>query len=229
MDASVQKKASVVTYKTFDLMDEWQNLPGIPVNLTIHTVPAEVLNDMGWRMDGSRIFIPYFHASKETIPFAQWRHPKGDSRRFTMLKDAKPICYGMWNLDNPKVFIVEGTSDCAVLEYAAVPYIGLPSAASKTLMQSLCIFAEKHGISLVYASDKDLAGDQLREVLDELLPYRVKQVPDPYKDWGEFLEKTDIDTVRDYAQAELVSFPSSSDHALTDVRKVWPEAIPLSI
>lgn len=227
MAAPVQKKAPVVTYKTFDLMDEWQKLPGIPVNLTIHTVPAEVLNDMGWRMDSSRIFIPYFHASKETIPFAQWRHPKGDSRRFTMLKDAKPICYGMWNLDNPKIFIVEGTSDCAVLEYAAVPYIGLPSAASKTLMQSLCQFLLKNGIQAVYAGDNDLAGGQLRDVLDEMMPYRVRQVPAPYKDWGEFLEKTDIDTVRDYAQAELVPLSTHVEHG--SIYKTWPGARPIIV
>lgn len=217
------KKVTERVYKTVDMTSIWEKMRPIPDDFTLHGVPAEVLNDMGWRLElGGDIFIPYFSASKQSIPFAQWRHSGGD-HRFTMLKDAKPTCYGTWNLDNTKLFIVEGTSDCAVLDYAGVPWIGLPSAASTKLMQSMALYCLKNGIQLVYAGDNDAAGDKLREALEEVSAYRLKQPPKEYKDWGEFLEKAGIEAVREYTDEELygtvlaASIPS-------EVTANWPAA-----
>lgn len=233
-------------YKQFDLMDEWKSMAELESSFQLHGVPGDVLNYMGWRYTemGNSIFIPYFSASQQSIPFAQYRHLEGD-RRFTMLKDAKPTCYGTWNLNNHKLFVVEGTSDCAVLEYAGVPWIGLPSAASKGLMKQLCIYASENDIELVYAGDKDLAGNQLKDVIEEILPYRIKQPPRDYKDWGEFLEGEGIDVVRDYAQNELYTYAVSGnfdgvnvvlsessileEKTLETIKKVWPEAENLTL
>lgn len=195
------KKVTEHKYKQFDLMNDWKAMELLP-EFELHGVPSDVLNDLGWRRHNHSIFIPYFSASKESIPFAQYRHLQGDVR-FTMLKDAKPTMYGTWNLDNHKLFLVEGTSDAAVLEYAAVPWIAAPSAASGELVKALAGYCKENGIELVFAGDNDPAGLKLREAIDEVMPYRVKQVPTNYKDWGEFLEATDVETVQNYAFEEL--------------------------
>lgn len=219
-------------YKQFDLMEEWLQMQQfINGEINIHGVPCEVLNSLGWRwsdLNHTSIFIPYFSASKQSIPFAQYRHLTGNVR-FTMLKDAKPTCYGTWNLDNPKLFVVEGTSDAAVLEYAAVPWIAVPSAASRTLMQSLANYCKENGIQLVYAGDNDAAGDKLREALDEIMSYRVKQPPTKYKDWGEFLEAEGVEAIQDYCLPELglyanISSKVTPNHDLANIQKIFPNA-----
>lgn len=188
-------------YKTFDLTEDWKKMELLP-EFQLHGVPSSVLNDMGWRKHDHSIFIPYFSASQESIPFAQYRHLQGNVR-FTMLKDAKPTMYGIWNLDNPKLFLVEGTSDAAVLQYAQVPWIAAPSAASGALVRLLAGYCKQNGIELVFAGDNDAAGLKLRQALDEVMAYRVKQPPTEYKDWGEFLEATDIETITNYCFEEL--------------------------
>lgn len=209
------------TYKTFDLMEDWEKMELLP-EFQLHGVPSSVLNDMGWRKFNHSIFIPYFSATKESIPFAQYRHLQGNVR-FTMLKDAKPTLYGTWNLDNPILFLVEGTSDCAVLEYAAVPYIGAPSAGSGALVGMLADYCIKNGIQLVYAGDNDSAGDKLRQVLDTKMSYRVKQPPSKYKDWGEFLESTSVEVITNYCFEEL--FGKELPLILPPmVQELWPDA-----
>ncbi len=191
-------------YKTFDMMSVWQKMRPIPDSHYFKTIPIQILNDLGWRLElgDDSYFIPYWNMSRTQIPFAQWRHLSG-SRRFTMLKDARPIVYGLWNLDNQKVFIVEGTSDCAVLEYCGVPYIGMPSAGSKTLMAGFAEYCKKNGIQIVYAGDNDKAGEELRKELDKHTYYRVWQPPSDFKDWGDFLVETDMQSVQDYCYEEL--------------------------
>lgn len=224
--ATVQK----VNYKIYDLMAEWKQMAMIPRDHKFKTIPLEILDDLGWRWlpDMHSYFIPYFSASKRAIPFAQYRHLRGD-RRFTMLKDAKPTCYGTWNLDNPKLFIVEGTSDSAVLEYCSVPWIGVPSAASSELIKSMSMYCQENGLELTYAGDNDSAGDKLREALDEIgIGYRVKQPPKEYKDWGDYLEATNMETVQNYCFKEL--FPEQVEKSDIDkVLKVFPGAKPLKI
>lgn len=235
--AAAPRQAKPMTehkYKQFDLMEEWQKMPMIPRDHEFKTIPLEVLDELGWRFDklGNRYFIPYFSASKQSIPFAQYRN-LGDGPRFNFLKDAKPTCYGTWNLDNSKLFVVEGTSDCAVLDYAAVPWIGLPSAASGELMKAMATYAKTNGIELIYAGDNDAAGDKLRAALDEVMPYRVKQARSPYKDWGEMLEAEGIDSVRDYCFEELFGkqeYPTTpAEASLASVQDVWPGAEELKI
>lgn len=211
-------------YKQFDLMEDWRKMPLIPRDHVFKGIPLETLDSLGWRWDAAMqsYFIPYFSASKQSVPFAQWRHLNGD-RRFTMLKDAKPTCYGTWNLNNPKLFVVEGTSDCAVLEYCGIPWIGLPSASSGELMRAMATYCLAQGIELVYAGDKDAAGDKLKVILEEVMPYRVKQAPKNYKDWGDFFEAEGAEAVYHYAKQEL--FPEGPAYELTDIEKLQ-EIIP---
>lgn len=213
-----KSRSNMVNYKKFDLMQKWLTMPKIPRSHQFKNIPLEVLDDLGWRWDAEKnsYFIPYFSASKQSIPFAQWRHLSGE-RRFTFLKDARPTCYGTWNLDNAMLFVVEGTSDAAVLEYCAVPWIALPSASSGELIKPMAKYCADNGIELVYAGDNDAAGDKLREALDEVTPYRIKQPPKKYKDWGDFYEAEGFEIVQDYCNREL--FPEQYEN-LTDVEKV---------
>ena len=223
-------------YKTYDLMHEWEQLPKIPRDHEFKTIPLEVLDELGWRWDEYKhsYFIPYFNMSRTQIPFGQWRHLQGD-RRFTFLPEAKPIAYGLWNLDgNSKLFVVEGASDCAVLDYAAVPWIGMPSAASGELIKGLGRFCKENAIQLVYAGDNDQAGDKLRDALDEVCSYRVKQPPKKYKDWGDFLVAEGVEAVQNYCFIELFpqeypSTPEEAKTALERVQDVFPGAVELTI
>lgn len=222
---SEAKKVTEHKYKTFDLIETWQALPMIPRDHNFKGIPLEVLDNLGWRFvpDYNQYFIPYFSASKQSIPFAQYRNLANDGPRFIMLKDAKPTCYGTWNLDNKKLFVVEGTSDCAVLEYAGVPWIGLPSAASTALMASMADYCRKNAIELIYAGDNDAAGEKLREALDEVTSYRVKQPPKEYKDWGDFLVGAGIEVLGEFCMEELFGKPIE-DAVPEEIAAVFPGA-----
>lgn len=204
-DTDRKKEMTEHKYIEVDLMSFWEKLPEIPQDHFFKGIPIEELTELGWRYDpnGHRYFIPYFSASRESIPFAQWRN-LGDGPRFNFWKDAKPTCYGTWNLDNPKLFVVEGTSDAAVLDYCLVPWIALPSAASGELMKKMANYCKENEIELVYAGDNDIAGDKLKAALDEVMPYRIKQPPSKYKDWGEFFEAEGQSAVSDYCSEELI-------------------------
>lgn len=232
------KKAAIMEhqYKTVDLMDFWKSLPKIPSIKHFKNVPIEVLNDLGWRWDktggpdgSERYFIPYFSATKTSIPFAQWRNLIGGPR-FNFWKDAKPTCYGTWNLDNSKLFVVEGTSDAAVMEHCAVPWIALPSAASGELMKKMAAHCKAEGIELIYAGDNDAAGDKLKEALDEVMSYRIKQPRNPYKDWGEMFEAEGFQSVQDYCFEELFGKAFTPDTPeVAAVKAVFPGAEELEI
>lgn len=234
----VEREAHVTEHKytQFNLMDEWLKMPLIPRNHVFKGLPLDVLDSLGWRWNESKnsYFIPYFSRSKTTIPFAQWRHLSGE-RRFTFLKDAKPTLYGTWNLEpNMKIFLVEGTSDFAVLDYCAVPCVAVPSAASGALVKSLAIFCVNNAIQLVYAGDNDAAGDKIREALEESIPYRLKQPPTKYKDWGEFFEKEGAIIVMEYCDEEL--YPKVKtilrnviNDTKTFLEEIFPEYIQLQI
>jgi hypothetical protein len=227
-----QERVANVTeqkYKSFDLMSDWQKMPPIPRDHHLKTIPLEVLDELGWRWDTVKnsYFIPYFSASRTSIPFAQWRHLSGE-RRFTFLKDAKPTCYGTWNLNNDTLFLVEGTSDGAVLEYANVPWIAAPSAAAGELVKRLAVYCSKNNIKLVYGGDNDAAGHKLREALDEVTSYRVKQPPKKYKDWGDFLVAEGIERLQDYCFEEL--FPTHQPETDVElVQRVFPGAEELEL
>ncbi len=227
-------------YIEVDLMDKWKEMDEIPADHRFKDIPIEDLTDMGWRWlpDIESYFIPYFDRSKQFIPFAQYRHLKGD-RRFTFLKDAKPIAYGLWNLDEPKLFVCEGTSDAAVLQYCNVPWIAVPSAASSQIVKSMAGYCKKNGIELIYAGDNDQAGDKLKEALDEVMPYRVKQPPAKYKDWGDFFEAEGQAVVQEYCETELFNFtlpdlridPQFLDNPsdVENIKKVFPGAEELEV
>lgn len=206
-----QNEAQQTHYKTFNLMEYWNSLPWLQPHFSLHGVPVTTLHNLGWRQNDGKaiagspgdIFIPYFSRSKESIPFAQVRHFNGN-RRFSFLKDAKPTCYGTWNLEpGDKIFIVEGTSDCAVLEYCNIPWVGLPSSSSGKLLRDMLLWCKANNVKPVYAGDNDEAGDKLKAVMDEIMPYRVWQPPKQFKDWGEMLEKAGFEAVVEYGNKEL--------------------------
>lgn len=190
-----QEKPVEHEYKDYDLYGQWAKLPLIPRSHKFKNIPLQILDDLGWRYLSGEIegmghgyFIPYFDPYKQTIPFAQTRHLDGD-RRFTFLKDARPTAYGKWNiLNNKKLFVVEGTSDGAVMEFCGIPWIAMPSASSAQIIRELALFCREQKIKLVYAGDNDTAGDKLKEALGEVISYRVCQPPKQFKDWGDYFE-----------------------------------------
>lgn len=205
----VEKQVTEKKYEQFDLMDKWKELPLIPEDHQFKNLPISHLNDAGWRWVESlnAYFIPYFNRPKTKIPFAQYRFLAGDVR-FKFLKDAKPTMYGTWNLDeNMPIFVTEGCSDALVLDFCMVPAIAMPSASSGALMQPFADWCVAHGVTIIYAGDNDAAGDKLREKLDELAPYRVKQPPKQYKDWADFFVAEGQAAVIKYCNEELNPMP----------------------
>ena len=215
----VRKSRSQVSerkYETFDLMDDWKKMPEIPESHEFKGIPVDELNSLGWRWleEKNAYFIPYFSRSEETIPFAQYRYLSGDVR-FRFLKDAKPTMYGTWNLDpsNSPLFLVEGASDAAVMQYVGIPWIAAPSAASGELVKAMAGWCSENDIRLVYAGDNDEAGDKLKAALSEVTAYRVKQPPKQYKDWGDFFVAEGFEKVHDYCVPELGLAPAFEDDA----------------
>ena len=212
-------------YTEYEQRDKWLAMPLIPRDHHFKGIPLEVLDGLGWRwlpLENS-YYIPYFDATKHYIPFSQKRHLAGE-RRFSFLINAKPIAYGLWNLDNTKLFLVEGASDSAVLEYCGVPWIAMPSASSGALAIALAGFCDKNGIELIFSGDNDSAGLKLAEALDEAgFGYRVCQPPKEYKDWGEFFEATDAETIQDYCFNELFDEVQPEDD-LSRIQAVYPDA-----
>lgn len=192
-------------YISVDLMDFWKSLLEIPADHVFKGIDIDNLNSMGWRYDeeNERYFIPYFSRSQTTIPFAQWRNLR-DGPRFNFWKDTKPTMYGTWNLDpSQPVFLVEGASDAAVLDFCAIPWIAAPSAASGELVKKMAMFCKENDIQVIYAGDNDEAGDKLKEALDSVMSYRIKQPPKKYKDWGDFFEAEGFEAVNNYCNEEL--------------------------
>lgn len=230
------RKMTQHQYKQFDQMEYWKSLPLIPRDHQFKTIPLDILDRMGWRWvaDKNSYYIPYFNMTETQIPFSQLRHLSGD-RRFTFLKDARPIIYGLQNLDpsNSPLFLVEGSSDCAVLDYCAVPWIGAPSASSGELTASLGRYCKENGINLVFAGDNDSAGFKLREALDKTCSYRVCQPPTIHKDWGDFLVADGFDAVHkylwDFINPPKIEVPEKEQTALEKVQKVFPGAVELEI
>lgn len=203
--ARTVKKAPPVKYQKFDQMEYWQSLPMIPRDHYFKSIPLDVLDDLGWRWvaEKNSYYIPYFSRSKKSIPFSQLRHLTGE-RRFTFLKDAKPTMYGTWNLEpGEKIFLVEGASDAAVLDHCCIPWIAAPSAASAELVKAMAVWSAENGVKIVYAGDRDAAGDKLKDALDEVTTYRVRQPREPYKDWGEMFEAEGEKSVINYCHSEL--------------------------
>lgn len=187
-------KPSAMNYKQFNLREQWEKLPKIPDHISLKGIPAEYMNEIGWRMEdgslgmGSGILIPYFDNNLETIPFAQVRHPKSSPVRFHFLKDAQPRLYGTWNLEPGKpIMIVEGCSDWLVMDYSGIPAIAVPSSSQTSLLKKMAAYCQQQKIELVYGGDNDEAGDKLRQALDEGgFSYRVCQPPKEFNDWSDF-------------------------------------------
>lgn len=233
-------KAAAVKYQdvSADIQRVYDSLQPIPDDHQIKLgLPAEQLNEHGWRFDAAhnRYLIPYFSRSKKSIPFAQWRNLSGDVR-FNFWKDAKPTLYGTWNLeDGETLFLVEGTSDAMVLDYCLVPWLAAPSAASGELVKAMAGWAKEHNVKIVYAGDNDEAGNKLKDALSEIMSFRVKQPRKPYKDWAEMFEAEGQMSVQDYCFGELfpsevqVPTPIAEKTDIEKIQEVFPGAVQLQI
>ena len=196
-----RKPKPMTNYKTQNMYEKWLEMPQIPRDHTFKAIPLEVLDELGWRYNNGSYFIPYWNMTRTQIPFSQERHFNTE-RRFSFLKDAKPVAYGLWNLeDNGSIFVVEGTSDGATMQLCGIPWLAMPSASSGKILEGFSKYAEEHNIKVIFAGDNDEAGEKLKQSL--LCAFRVCQPPDPHKDWSDFLEATSLEEVQDYATKYL--------------------------
>lgn len=190
---------------TTDYFDYWLSLDALDEG--IKGLPARHLNQMGWRSidDNSQlaakggIFIPYFSVGRDKIMFYQIRHLEGD-RRFSFLSGVTPIANGYEVLKDMHKYLpfTEGASDRAVLEYAGIPAIALPSASSTSILKAMAKYAKNNGLTLVACGDNDAAGDKLLSCLDGVSTYIDMRPPKPYKDYGEMFEAKGIDSIKSH-------------------------------
>lgn len=231
------------TDKSSEIMAMWESLPPIPDSHQFKNLPIDVLNDLGWRYDATheRYLIPYWSRSKKSLSFAQWRNLK-QGPRFNFWKDARPTMYGTWNLEpGQPIFLVEGCSDAAVMQYCGVPWIAAPSASSGELVKMMAPWCLENDILIVYAGDNDEAGDKLKEALDECRArYRRRQPRKPYKDWADMYEAEGLESVQDYCFSwlspvvdEPVDNQASEDwdtlSPIERVQSVFPGAVQLTL
>ena len=205
MARKAEKKVSEKKYTEYDLIEEWREMDMIPRDHVFKGLDLHTLDELGWRWipDQNAYFIPYWNRPRTKIPFAQYRYLSGDVR-FRFLKEAKPTMYGTWNLEpGQPIFVVEGSSDGLVLEEAMAPWIAMPSASSVGLVEPFAKWCVENDVSIIYAGDRDAAGDKLKAAFDEVAPYRVWQVPEKYKDWGEFFEAEGLAAVIKHVNREL--------------------------
>lgn len=185
-----------------DFTSFWLDLEPLSNDIEVKGVSGLELNKRGWRkFDGGNglapgIFIPYFDATRQFVPFYQIRHLEGE-RRFTFAPGITPICYGLEQLQYCKEYLcfTEGSRDSVILGMAGVPAIALPSASSSKLLDGLCGYCTKHDLLLVCVGDRDEAGDKLLSNLKcGALDYRTPVG----KDVGEFLEQKGLESVKEY-------------------------------
>jgi len=217
MKESVKPVPAIRDYKKYEMFSEWESMKKIPSDHIFKGIPVDVLNDLGWRLTdgvaglGPGYFIPYFNHQKTSIPFGQVRHLSGD-RRFSFLPDAEMTMYGKWNVGkSDMLFLVEGTSDAAVMEHCMVPWVAVPSASQVKLVEAFAMYCFKNGITVVFAGDIDAAGDKIRQAIDLVAPYRVCQPPKEYKDWGDFFEARGADGVLSVVDSEMPRVDNRSE------------------
>lgn len=184
-----------------DYTDFWLELQ--PLRAPVKGVDFHHLNRLGWKeyegcygIDGG-IFIPYFNFDRTKIPFFQIRHPDGSERRFTFASGSTPIPYGLECIQQMDRWLVvtEGSRDAAILRLCDVPAVALPSASSQRLLERLYGLSRSRGLSLVYAGDRDSAGDKLLANFNH--PYIDARTP-VGKDVGDLFERYGEEGVKEY-------------------------------
>lgn len=193
-----------VSQERTDYFDYWLALE--PLEEGIKGLPARHLNSLGWRklpngnplgVSGG-IFIPYFSKGRDSIYFFQVRHLEGD-RRFSFPPGQNPIANGFESLPRAKRYLAftEGASDRAVLEFAGVPTLAIPSASSFAILEGMAKYAKEGGLVLVACTDVDTAGDNLLHHLASHAAYIDMRPPKPYKDYGEMFEAVGIEPIKE--------------------------------
>lgn len=185
-----------------DFTSIWVDLAPLDNDFILKGVAGLELNKRGWRKYNGEtglppgIFIPYFNTNRDRVVFYQVRHLEGE-RRFSFAPGITPVCYGQEMLPHCKQYllITEGSRDSVILGMVGVPAIALPSASSDKLLEKICSYCTKMGIMLVWAGDRDEAGDALLKKLSyPALDYRTPVG----KDVGEFFEQKGLQAVADY-------------------------------
>lgn len=200
-----------------ELQELWKKSLPLPPERIFPEMPNEYLAEYGWRwIDndttfgmGRGVLIPYWtseYPEKKVLGFAQVRHLSG-LPRFHFAKKVCPTVYGKWELKGQllrkpaerHIYIVEGTHEAILFHSMGFPAVALPSASSGTLLANLAKWCRANSIALVYAGDKDKAGDKLRQVLEnERCSYRTYQAPDNYKDYGDYAKDRGMEEAYDY-------------------------------
>lgn len=203
--------------------DEWLELE--PLTEGIKGLPVSVLNSLGWRKlpvqnnfgTPPGIFIPYFTVNKQRIPFYQVRHFEGD-RRFTFAKGSSPVCYNYpaLNREGNYLAVVEGPSDAAVLSYAGVRVVAIPSASMGRMVKSMEEWAKPHNQIIAWCGDRDSAGTRLMSNLSHA--YIDLRPPEPYKDYGDLYEAKGIKAVRE-ALAPIL--PTEEYKTKQEYSEIW--------
>lgn len=197
----LSKLKDVSTIVRGDFTSLWVDLEPLPSDFSIKGVPASELNKRGWRRwqwESNRrgVFIPYFDAKKQGVPFYQIRFLEGEVR-FNFAKGITPICYGLEQLKYCKRYLpfTEGSRDSVILGMAGVPAIALPSASSDKLLDGLCNYCNEHHLFLVCIGDRDSAGDKL---LSKLTSPAIDRRTPVGKDVGDFYQEKGLEAVRKY-------------------------------
>jgi hypothetical protein len=185
----------------------YKSLELIPRDHKFKGIPLQVLDDLGWRYKDNKYFIPYWDMNRQNVMFYQWRNLSGDVR-FNFAVGQTPVAYGSWNMaDSGPIFIVEGCSDAATMQFAAVPWVSMPSASSSSILEALCAYTKKYNnthtdkIDLIFAGDNDEASFKLEESMN--YRFSVKRPPVEYKDWSDFMQATSVETVQEYCLGNL--------------------------
>lgn len=185
-----------------DFTDMWFELEPLEPNMDVKGVSGMELNKRGWRkFPGGNglhagIFIPYFNPQRTKVLFYQIRHLSGE-RRFTFAPKVTPIVYGMEVLPSCTRFlcVTEGSRDSVILRMAGLPAVALPSASSDKLLEGLCSYCMKNGLTMIWVGDKDEAGESLMAKAScPMIDYRTPVG----KDIGDFYEDAGLEAIKEH-------------------------------
>lgn len=191
-----------------DFTSLWLDLEPLNANIEVKGVPAIELNKRGWRWyPGGKykegIFIPYFNTRRDTVPFYQIRHLKGE-RRFTFPTGMRQICYGMEMLPRCKKYLcmTEGSRDSVILGMAGIPAIAFPSCSCKDMLNNMLKFCEQKNLTPVAICDRDEAGEKFLQAGEGVILDARSPVG---KDVGDFFAEKGLEAVKKYYSKYIVT------------------------
>lgn len=138
----------------------------------------------GWQ---AGIFIPYYFQGKMVA--ARLRCLSGNAR-FKGLPGGESFPYFMDKLDQDIVFVCEGESDTATLNFQGFPAVGVPGSTNTEAIRKIVARAAETGAKLVVIPDTDKAGQDFMnrmrvEAFNKRVPLDEFVLPG-YKDVNEW-------------------------------------------